>query len=93
MYRAVGLPFLPPEIREDGGEIEAALENRLPALVGLDDIRGDLQLHTTWSDGAHSLAELAAGVRAKGYQYMAVTDHSEVGDRGGRHGRGASRRR
>jgi len=77
VYRAVGLSFIPPEIREDGGEIEAALENRLPDLLGLDDIRGDLQLHTTWSDGAHSLAELAAGVRAKGYQYMAVTDHSK----------------
>ncbi|RPI10562.1 MAG: DNA polymerase III, partial [Zetaproteobacteria bacterium] len=77
VYRAVGLPFIPPEIREDGGEIEAAMEGRLPALVGLDDIRGDLQLHTTWSDGAHSLAELAAGVRAKGYRYMAVTDHSK----------------
>lgn len=77
VYRAVGLSFIPPEIREDGGEIEAALENRLPDLLGLDDIRGDLQLHTTWSDGAHSLAELAAGVRAKGYRYMAVTDHSK----------------
>ena len=77
VYRAVGLPLVPPEIREDGGEIEAALENRLPELVRLDDIRGDLQLHTTWSDGAHSLADLAAGVRAKGYQYMAVTDHSK----------------
>lgn len=77
VYRAVGLPPVPPEIREDGGEIEAALEKRLPKLVQLDDIRGDLQLHTTWSDGAHSLADLAAGVRAKGYQYMAVTDHSK----------------
>ena len=77
VYRAVGLPFIPPEIREDGGEMEAALEGRLPALVGLDDIQGDLQLHTTWSDGIHSLAELAAGVRAKGYRYMAVTDHSK----------------
>lgn len=77
VYRAVGLPFVPPEIREDGGEIEAARENRLPALVVLDDIRGDLQLHTTWSDGAHSVADLAAGVRAKGYRYMAVTDHSK----------------
>ena len=77
VYRSVGLPLVPPEIREDGGEIEAALENRLPELVRLDDIRGDLQLHTTWSDGAHSLADLAAGVRAKGYQYMAVTDHSK----------------
>jgi DNA polymerase (family 10) len=78
VYRAVGLPFIPPELREDGGEIEAALEGRLPALVSLQDIRGDLQMHTTWSDGVHSLAELAEGVRAKGYQYMAVTDHSKA---------------
>jgi DNA polymerase (family 10) len=77
VYRAVGLPFIPPELREDGGEIEAALEDRLPSLVSAEDIRGDLQMHTTWSDGAHSLAELAAGVRAKGYRYMAVTDHSK----------------
>ncbi len=77
VYRAIGLAFVPPEIREDGGEVEAARENRLPALVVLDDIRGDLQLHTTWSDGAHSMADLAAGVRAKGYRYMAVTDHSK----------------
>jgi len=77
VYRAVGLPFIPPELREDAGEIEAALADRLPTLVALADIRGDLQLHTTWSDGAHSLADLAAGVQAKGYQYMAVTDHSK----------------
>ncbi len=77
VYQAIGLPFMPPELREDGGEIEAALEGRLPALVSLQDIRGDLQMHTTWSDGAHPLAELAEGVRAKGYQYMAVTDHSK----------------
>jgi DNA polymerase (family 10) len=76
VYGAVGLPYIPPELREDGGEIEAALEGRLPALVSLPDIRGDLQMHTTWSDGAHSLAELAEAVRSKGYQYMAVTDHS-----------------
>jgi len=77
VYQAVGLPFIPPELREDGGEIEAALEGRLPTLVSLPDIRGDLQMHTAWSDGAHSLAELAEGVRAKGYRYMAVTDHSK----------------
>jgi len=76
VYEAVGLPFIPPELREDGGEIEAGLEGRLPRLVALADIRGDLQMHTTWSDGAHSLAELAEGVQARGYQYMAVTDHS-----------------
>jgi DNA polymerase (family 10) len=77
VYKAVGLPLIPPELREDGGEIEAALEGRLPTLVSLPDIRGDLQMHTAWSDGAHSLAELAEGVRAKGYEYMAVTDHSK----------------
>ncbi|MGE5851377.1 MAG: DNA polymerase/3'-5' exonuclease PolX [Candidatus Methylomirabilota bacterium] len=77
VYKAIGLPFIPPELREDGGEIEAALEGHLPPLVSLEDIRGDLQMHTTWSDGAHSLADLAAGVRAKGYQYMGVTDHSK----------------
>jgi DNA polymerase (family 10) len=76
VYRAVGLPWIPPEIREDGGEIEAALEDRLPTLIELGDIQGDLQLHTTWSDGAHPLADLADGVRAKGYRYMAITDHS-----------------
>ncbi len=77
VYEAVGLPFIPPELREDGGEIEAALEGRLPTLVSVEEIRGDLQMHTTWSDGAHTLEELANGVRAKGYQYMAVTDHSK----------------
>jgi DNA polymerase (family 10) len=77
VYKAVGLPFIPPELREDGGEIEAALEGRLPTLVSVEEIRGDLQMHTTWSDGAHTLEELAHGVRAKGYQYMAVTDHSK----------------
>lgn len=76
VYRAVGLPWIPPELREDAGEIEAALAGTLPTLVTIEDIRGDLQLHTTWSDGAHSLEELAAGVKARGYQYMAVTDHS-----------------
>jgi DNA polymerase (family 10) len=76
VYRAVGLPCIPPELREDAGEIEGGLAGRLPILVTEADIRGDLQLHTTWSDGVHSLEELAVGVRAKGYQYMAVTDHS-----------------
>jgi DNA polymerase (family 10) len=76
VYRAVGLPWIPPELREDAGEIEAALGDGLPPLVRPEDIRGDLQLHTTWSDGAHSLAELAEAVRARGYAYMAVTDHS-----------------
>jgi DNA polymerase (family X) len=78
VYAAVGLPWFPPELREDGGEIEAALEGQLPALVSVADIRGDLQMHSTWSDGAHPLAELVEGVRAKGYRYMALTDHSRA---------------
>jgi len=78
VYAAVGLPWFPPELREDGGEIEAALEGRLPALVSVADIRGDLQMHSTWSDGAHPVAELVEGVRAKGYRYMALTDHSRA---------------
>jgi DNA polymerase (family 10) len=78
VYAAVGLPWVPPELREDGGEIEAALEGRLPLLVSVADIRGDLQMHSTWSDGAHPVAELVEGVRAKGYRYMALTDHSRA---------------
>jgi len=78
VYAAVGLPWFPPELREDGGEIEAALEGRLPALVSVADIRGDLQMHSTWSDGAHPVAELVERVRAKGYRYMALTDHSRA---------------
>ncbi len=76
VYRAVDLPWIPPELREDAGEIEAALAGGLPPLVRLEDIKGDLQLHTTWSDGVHPLADLAAAVQARGYRYMAVTDHS-----------------
>lgn len=77
VYAALGLPWIPPEIREDTGEIEAAAEGKLPALVSVEDIRGDLHAHTDWSDGAHSLDELAAAARARGYGYVAVTDHSK----------------
>lgn len=77
VYQAVGLPWIPPELREDAGEIEAAQQGGLPALLVLGDIRGDLQLHSTWSDGRPSLAELAAAARDKGYSYIAVTDHSK----------------
>jgi len=77
VYAAVGLPFIPPELREDAGEIEAALDGRLPTLVTEADVRGDLQLHTTWSDGLPSVAELAAAAQARGYAYIAVTDHSK----------------
>jgi DNA polymerase (family 10) len=76
VYAALGLPFIPPELREDRGEIEAALENRLPALVEMGDLKGDLQFHTTSSDGHQSLLEMARAAREYGLEYALVTDHS-----------------
>lgn len=77
VYAALGLPWIPPEIREDQGEIEAGLAGRLPDLIELDDIKGDCHAHTTESDGAHPLDELARAARAKGYEYLVVTDHTQ----------------
>jgi len=76
VYAALGLPFIPPELREDRGEIEAALKNRLPDLVEMGDLQGDLQFHTTWSDGHQSLLEMAQAAKAYGLKYALVTDHS-----------------
>ena len=76
VYAALGLPFIPPELREDRGEIEAALEDRLPKLVEMGDLKGDLQFHTTWSDGQQSLLEMAQAAKAYGLEYALVTDHS-----------------
>jgi DNA polymerase (family 10) len=77
VYAAVGLPLIPPELREDRGEIEAARLNRLPKLVELGDIRGDLHTHTKATDGLHSLAEMAKAAAERGREYIAVTDHSQ----------------
>jgi DNA polymerase (family 10) len=77
VYRLLGLPSIPPELREDAGEIEAAMEGRLPKLLELGDIRGDLHVHTKRSDGSHTLEELIHTARNKGYQYLAVTDHTK----------------
>jgi DNA polymerase (family 10) len=77
VYAALGLPLIPPELREDRGEIEAALEGRLPRLVTVADLRGDFQFHTTWSDGHQSLAQMAEAAREQGLAYALVTDHSE----------------
>ncbi len=77
VYEAVGLPWIPPELREDRGEIEAAEAGELPELVARDDLRGDLQMHTTWSDGKSSVAEMMEACRELGYEYLAVTDHSQ----------------
>jgi DNA polymerase (family 10) len=77
VYRQVGLPYIEPELRENRGEIEAAGKNRLPELVTLDDIRGDLHCHTRATDGHNSLEEMAQAARAKGYEYLAISDHSK----------------
>lgn len=76
IYRQLGMPWIEPELREDRGEIEAAQQNRLPHLVTLDDIKGDLHIHSTYSDGQMTLSEMAETVRSLGYQYMAFCDHS-----------------
>ncbi len=76
IYRLLGLEFIPPELREDRGEIEAAEKSELPQLVELKDIKGDLHLHTQWSDGVNTLREMVLAAKERGYRYMAVTDHS-----------------
>jgi len=76
VYATVGLPWIPPELRENQGEIEAAREGRLPSLVTAGDIRGDLHAHTDWSDGRHSLEALVTAAQARGYEYIIVSDHS-----------------
>lgn len=77
VYGALGLPWIPPELRENQGEIEAAAEGRLPELVELGQIRGDLHMHTTETDGRASLEEMAQAARERGYEYIAITDHSK----------------
>ncbi|HEX7972176.1 MAG TPA: PHP domain-containing protein [Thiobacillus sp.] len=76
VYRSVGLPFIPPELRENRGEIEAAHAGRLPALVELPDLRGDLHAHTTATDGHDSLRDMALAAKAQGLEYLAITEHS-----------------
>jgi DNA polymerase (family 10) len=76
MYAALGLPVMPPEMREDRGEIEAAREGRLPSLIEEADIKGDLHVHSTWSDGHSTIEEMARAAKKAGYQYLGITDHS-----------------
>ncbi|MGE0651722.1 MAG: helix-hairpin-helix domain-containing protein [Alphaproteobacteria bacterium] len=76
VFRAVGLPFIEPELREDRGEVEAALAGKLPHLVQLADIKGDLHAHTDASDGKSRLEEMAGAAQGLGYSYLAITDHS-----------------
>jgi DNA polymerase IV (family X) len=90
-YRRLGLQYIPPELREDQGEVERAEQGTLPCLVGLSDIKGDLHMHTDWSDGHNSIEEMAIAARDLGYQYIAITDHSA--GRGIAHGLGVERLR
>ncbi len=76
VYKCLGLPWIPPELREDRGEVEAAAEGKLPDLVSLEDVRGDLHVHTSYSDGRHSVLDMARAAREMGYSYVAITDHS-----------------
>ena len=77
IYKVLDLSFIPPEIREDQGEIEAAKKGEIPDLVGYQDLRGDLQIQTTWTDGANSIEEMAEEARRLGLEYIAITDHTK----------------
>jgi len=77
IYRALGLPFIPPELRENRGEFEAAQNNSLPRLIELENLRGTFHNHTTASDGAHTLEEMAAAAHDLGLQYLGIADHSK----------------
>jgi DNA polymerase (family 10) len=77
VYRFLGYVWIPPELREDGGELAAARKDELPELVELSDLRGDLHTHTTWSDGKDSLEDMVAAAHARGYAYYAICDHSQ----------------
>lgn len=76
IYEALGLSYIPPELRENRGEIEAAREGRLPSLIPYGALRGDLQVQTNWTDGANSIEEMVESARAYGLQYIAITDHT-----------------
>ena len=77
IYKTLGLSWMPPEMREDRGEIEAAERGKVPTLVDMADIKGDLHVHSTWSDGAESIIKMARAAKERGYQYIAITDHSQ----------------
>jgi DNA polymerase (family 10) len=78
VYAAVGLPWIPPELREDHGEIEAAARGPLPRLVEVADLKGNLHMHSTWSDGKSTIEEMVTACAARGWEYAAITDHSKA---------------
>ncbi len=77
IYKALGLAYIEPELRENTGEIEAARTDKLPKLIGYDDLQGDLQVQTNWTDGADSILDMAKAAKAKGLKYIAITDHTK----------------
>src|SRR3989338_8350456 len=76
IYKKLGMDYIEPEISEDEGEIQAAMQHRLPKLIGYGDIKGDLQMHTRWSDGSNTIEEMALAAKKLRYEYIAITDHS-----------------
>lgn len=77
VYKTLGLPWIPPEIREDNGEIEAAFDNKLPKLVQFEDIKGDVHVHSKYSDGGEDIKSMAMAAKKRGYEYIVITDHSQ----------------
>ncbi|MFH1623157.1 MAG: DNA polymerase/3'-5' exonuclease PolX [Candidatus Aenigmatarchaeota archaeon] len=75
IYRKLGMPYIEPEMREATGEIEAAIKQKLPKLIGYDDVRGDMQTHTKWSDGTNTIEEMAEAAKALGQEYIGISDH------------------
>lgn len=77
VYKAIGLPWIPPEMRENEGEIEAALEGELPKIIDYQDIRGDLHCHSNWDGGANPIEEMAKAAQKRGYEYLGISDHTK----------------
>jgi DNA polymerase (family 10) len=78
VFRSVDLDWISPELREDRGEIQAAQKHKLPDMIALDDIRGDLHMHSRWTDGNSTILEMVRACKERGYQYCAITDHSKA---------------
>src|SRR2546425_6273777 len=77
IYSKPKLDYIPPELRENQGEIDAAEKHSLPALISVEDLQGDIHMHTVETDGRNTIEEMAEAARARGYKYMAITDHSK----------------
>ena len=78
VYKALGMQWIPPELRENQGEIKAALKRRLPKIIGHKDIKGDLHTHTVWSDGKQTIEQMALAAKAMGYKYLGISEHSKL---------------